>query len=467
MTHCSPNFLDQLTFIVGENNVKTAERALKSGSRDCFHFSPVLKPQLEDSLAEAIVFPETQDQLIALIALAYKEKVPITPRGGGTGNYGQGVPMDGGLMINTRRMNRIIELTAEKAHVEAGTNLWTVERESAAVGAELRMFPSTIGTSTAAGFITGGSGGIGSVSWGMLRDADNILHARIVTVEEQPKVIDLTSPEQLADVLHNCGLTAFVTEVTFALAPKTDWHQHIYAFDDFESALQAGQDLANDSSLKKRLTTVFEWPIPSYFMPLVRRDACPDGKSLLFLISDRDPDQLAPLMSQYQTSQTFHLPPSAAVGINKGFQIYDFTWNHTTQWAMKANPNLTYLQDAFDPERVFSQLRERKERYGDQIHTHIEFIKTGEGTMLPAGLSLLDYRSKDQLWEIIEYCESKGIRISNPHTHFLDDDNRWYGDNFLSAKQRWDPAQLLNPGHLKSLEKDRGAASSSGEGSSA
>eukprot|EP00903_Cladosiphon_okamuranus_P004422 g4420.t1 len=407
---------------------------------------------LENNLAEAIAFPESEAQILEIIKLAFAHKVPITPRGGGTGNYGQGVPMQGGLMINTRRMTEILELTSEYAKVEAGTSLWTIEREAASVDAELRMFPSTIGTSTAAGFITGGSGGIGSIHWGMLRDGDNVMHARIITIEEEPQTLDIDTPEALADILHNCGLTAFVTQVTFGLAPKTQWHQYIYAFDDFESALTAGQDLARDNSLKKRLTTVFEWPIPSYFSPLVRKGACPDDKSSVFLITDKTPEQMTKIMESYEAESTFHLPPAAAVGKNKTFQIYDFTWNHTTQWAMKADPNLTYLQEGYEPDRLFTQLRERKAKYGDQLHSHIEFIRDTDGNIRPGGLSIVNYQGKDQLWEIIAYCEANEIRIANPHTHYLDEDSRWYGDNFLAAKQRWDPKQLLNPGHLRALE---------------
>ena len=296
-THCTPAVLARIAAIVGDDNIRTESKTLKSGSRDCFHFSPVLIPQLEECQAEAIVYPATEAELVQVIAAAVEARVAIVPRGGGTGNYGQGVPMRGGLLVNTRRMNTIFSLTADSAHVAAGVNLWAIERDAAAVGGELRMFPSTIRTSSAAGFITGGSGGVGSIQWGMLRDADNIRHARIVTIEAEPKCIDLRTPEELRDVLHNCGLTAFVTEVTFALAPKTRWHQYVLAFDDFAGCLAWGEKLARDEALHKRLCTVFEWPIPLYFTPMVKRDACPDGKALLFLITDRDPAAVDALMA--------------------------------------------------------------------------------------------------------------------------------------------------------------------------
>lgn len=63
------------------------------------------------------------------------------------------------------------------------------------------------------------------------------------------------------------------------------------------------------------------------------------------------------------------------------------------------------------------------------------------------------YDSQERLEALMAFCESIDIRIANPHTYFLDDDSRWYGDAFLSAKREWDPGMLLNPGHLRCLEK--------------
>ncbi|MEM0954765.1 MAG: hypothetical protein AAGI24_11550, partial [Pseudomonadota bacterium] len=117
------------------------------------------------------------------------------------------------------------------------------------------------------------------------------------------------------------------------------------------------------------------------------------------------------------------------------------------------DPELTYLQEGYDHTRFIEQLQERKKKYGDQIQGHVEFTYDPvEDVVRAGGLSIVQFRGKDDLWSIIDYCEQNGIQISNPHTHYLDDDNRWYGDNFLAAKNRWDPQHLLNPGHLRSLE---------------
>ena len=60
--------------LIGSQNVISDAKRLTSGSKDCYHFSPVLKPQLDGCLADAIVKPEDQEQLVELIAWAAKNK---------------------------------------------------------------------------------------------------------------------------------------------------------------------------------------------------------------------------------------------------------------------------------------------------------------------------------------------------------------------------------------------------------
>ena len=252
----------------------------------------------------------------------------------------------------------------------------------------------------------------------------------------------------LEGVLHNCGLTCFVAEVTLALAPKVAWHQYILSFDDFFDALAAAENLAKRDELKKRLLTAFEWPMPSYFVPLAKKGAFPDGASVVFFYTDLDLDGMQAVAAELGGTVTFHEPPNETG--RRGTQIYDYTWNHTTQWAMKADPKFTYLQDRFELERVAEQIRARKEKFPELVE-HVEFIKV-DGEVVAGGLTIVRFESEERLWSLIDYCESDGISVSNPHTYFLDDDNRWYGDAFLQRKKEWDPYNLLNPGHLHALE---------------
>jgi FAD/FMN-containing dehydrogenase len=441
--------ISRLYAIVGEEHVNSDERSLRQGSKDFYWFSPILKPLLDDKEADVIVRPGSVDELIDIIRLGVERQIPVTLRGAGTGNYGQGIPMQGGILVSTKRLDRILELTPQYARVEAGALLHTIESAAQGIGAELRFFPSTLQTATAGGFLAGGSGGIGSVTWGTLWDEGNVLGATIVTMEAEPRLITLTDPDELKGVIHNCGLTCVIVDLTLALASAHPWVQYVAAFDDFESALRCGESLAYDEDLPKRLITVLEWPIPSFFRQLVKDGACPDGKALLLLHLTLTPDELRARIAPFGGSITWQSPPEQYG--RKGWQLSDFSWNHTTLWAIKADEQFTYLQDMFDPQRVYDQLRQRKERYGDEILEHIEFMKFG-GRLVPQGLTLVRFRSAEQIRELIEFCESLGIWVANPHTHYLDEDVRWNGQPILDARVRWDPHGLLNPGHLRVLE---------------
>lgn len=432
--------------IVGDEHVVTDPTQLDNNSRDCYWYSPVLKPQLEDKVGDVIVRPGTVAELIEVIKIAVREQMPITLRGAATGNYGQSIPLLRGLIINTKRLNRILELTLDHAHVETGALLITIEKAARQIGAELRFFPSTLMSATAGGFLAGGSGGVGSVTWGTLWDPGNVLGATIVTIEAEPRVLTITDAEELQGVIHNCGLSCIIVDLTFALAPAKPWSQYVVSFASFEDALRCGQELAHDDTLEKRLLTVLEWPIPSFFRQLVRVDASPDGRAQMLLQLTIGQEEVERRVNSY--GGILHWSSGPEEYLNGALLLSDFSWNHTTLWAMKADPRWTYLQDQFDPDRVFEQLALRKDRYGNDVLEHIEFMRF-QGRMYPQGLSLVRFHSVEQLQGLMDYCEEIGIWNANPHTHFLDEDVRWNGQPLLDAKAQWDPQNLLNPGHLK------------------
>ena len=109
---------------------------------------------------------------------------------------------------------------------------------------------------------------------------------------------------------------------------------------------------------------------------------------------------------------------------------------------MKKDKGFTYLQDRFDIDRIESQIKSRKALFPEMLE-HVEFIRDA-GKVVSAGLSLLQFSTEDRLKELINYCEDNDIRVANPHTHYLDDDTRWYRDAFSKCKAEWDPYRLLN-----------------------
>ena len=97
------------------------------------------------------------------------------------------------------------------------------------------MFPSTRATASVAGFVAGGSGGVGSISWGGLRDFGNVIRLRVLTMEETPRTLELTGAD-LHKAVHAYGTNGVIVEVEMPLAPRYDWVDVILGFADFERA---------------------------------------------------------------------------------------------------------------------------------------------------------------------------------------------------------------------------------------
>src|SRR5260221_8644088 len=86
----------------------TTEAALvRQKSRDFFWYSPVLNRQLRGCVAQAVVSPRDEADVIRIAAACCRHRIPITARGGGTGNYGQAVPLHGGIVLDMTALDRI------------------------------------------------------------------------------------------------------------------------------------------------------------------------------------------------------------------------------------------------------------------------------------------------------------------------------------------------------------------------
>lgn len=442
--------LEDLKAIVGDKHVYTDPKTRKVFSTDAYTFSPVLVEALGRSVADIVVAPGSVAELRAVLGYAVGSGLPVTVRGAGTGNYGQSVPLAGGVQILTRRLNRVLELDpAGWARVEPGVVMGLLERRARAVGLELRCYPSTYATATIGGFVGGGFGGVGSVRHGTLWDGA-VLAAELLTAEAEPRAVTL-GPGDLQAVIHAYGVTGVVTELTVGLAPALPWEESVLDFGGLESALRFAYALAADDGFDKRLISLHEPPIPSFFKPLVQEGGVAEGRVavLLELAEGQIPaaakfaETFGGRLSWTRGSEGYH---------KSRFSLSDFSWNHTTLWAMKADPGYTYLQAQFAPtlEGALEQITTLKTAYGDEVPMHLEIVRIG-GKLTVSALPLVRYRDRERLYDIIASFEAQGVEIADPHTYRLDHDPRWQGAPVLEAKARWNPTGLLNPGKLGEL----------------
>ena len=456
----NPSLIQSLEHIVGPSQTFTDTRVIETFSKDQYAFSPVLIKLLGDKRADVVVAPASSAELAEVIRLAAREGVPLTVRGAGSGNYGQAVPLRGGIVASLHRLNRILEISpaSETAWIEAGVRMGQLERAAREHGLELRMYPSTWATATMAGFIGGGFGGVGSIEYGTIWD-DLVLEATVVPMTADAEPVTISGPDVFT-LIHAYGTTAIMTELRVRLAPATAWEESAYSFPTLEQAIRFARQIALEPGFKKREVGIIEWPIQSHFKPLEAAGGVRENRTMVMLeVPDGISNTLESQAAALEGSLDWLNPASTYHKAN--FALSDFSWNHTTLWAMKTEPNLTYTQARFDADRVLEQVNAIKTKFGDEVLMHLEFIKERlheGGFLVVASLPILRYSTDERLFEIQAFFESVGVQIADPHTYYLDGDSRWSGEAVLEGVKRFNPHGLLNPGKLRVLETGEAGA---------
>lgn len=422
-------------------------RLLDAKSKDYYWYSPILKAQLDAHAGQLIVVPRSEDEVIIIAGAAARHRIPLTLRGGGTGNYGQCVPMQGGVILETTKLDRIISIAPGRVTCEAGARMERVEKAVAERGQMLSMFPSTKRLATMAGFVAGGSGGIGSLRHGMLRDGENITYIRVVTVEEKPRIIELRGRDILK-VQHAYGTNGIITAMDYALIPATDWLHTIVLFDGYDRALGFAAE-AQAAGVDAYLMTVVERRFARFYKRLA--GSFPYDRDAVF-------SMVAPAeMAAFTARAAAH---GGSVSLSKSLHdmeqanmppAWECGWNHTTLQALKHEPGVwTYLQVAyprpFDPGLAVRQ----QERYGEELYFHHEMARMG-GEVQIFALPIVRWTNRARMYEIIGEMETKdGCTIFDPHVITIEDGGMKQIDSAqIDFKKLADPFGLMNPGKTR------------------
>jgi FAD/FMN-containing dehydrogenase len=436
--------LSSLIDALGDMQVITDATRRRQKSRDFYWYSPVLKRQLDHALADLVVEARDEQGVIKVLAACHRHGVPVTVRGGGTGNYGQAMPLRGGVVLDLSKLDRIRSIEFGKVRVEAGAKLARIDQACRGDSRqELRFHPSTLKMGTIGGFVAGGSSGIGSITYGLLRDPGNILMTRVVTMEAAPRVLELRGRE-IQKVNHAYGTNGVITELEMPLAPAYDWVDLIVGFDDFMEAVRFADRLAHEDGILKKLISPLAAPIGERFFRTLR-SVIPAGNHLvLLMIAEQSMTDFQDLLSGWRGE--VHLRRSATD--RRGLPIYELSWNHTTLHALKVDPKVTYLQVLYPPGEHLERVRHMHEHFGEEAMMHLEFVRFG-GEVACFGLPIVQFTTEERLDEIIRYHEDNGCPVFNPHAFTLEEGGMKQVDRTqLAFKREADPKGLMNPGKM-------------------
>jgi FAD/FMN-containing dehydrogenase len=424
---------------------------VKQKSRDFYWYSPTLKRQLDHVCGDLIVSPTSEAEVVQTLGAAFELGIPVTPRGTGTGNYGQAMPLSGGIVLDLSGLNRVTSVKPGRFVADAGAVIADIDKVTRPQGQEQRLHPSTYATASVGGFVAGGSGGVGSISWGGLRDYGNIIRLRVVTMEASPRVLNL-SGDDLHKVAHAYGTNGIITEVEMPLGPAYNWVDLIFGFDDLERATAFANALGEQDGIAKKNIAVVAAPAPHTYFLRHQDYFARDQHVVIAMIADFAVDAAVTFAARHKAEIAFRSDKVSDEERKKLPPGYELAWNHTTLRALRVDPKITYLQVLYPFPNQVSLVKKIHDYFGDEVICHLEFVRF-DGKVTCFGLPMVRFTSEERLEEIMKIHEDMGAPIFNPHRYTLEEGGMKQTDEVqLAFKREADPKGLLNPGKMIAWE---------------
>jgi glycolate oxidase len=230
--------IKELTTIVGKDNIFMEKLEVEGYSCDEMPLAKPYAPQV-------VVKPTDNLSIARLLDLANKQRIPVTPRGAGTGVSGGCIPIYGGILLSLERMNRILEIDRENftAVVEPGVTLSDLYSEVEQQGLYYPLYPGEI-TATIGGNVATNAGGMNAIKYGVTRH--NILGLEIVLpngeiIKTGGEFVKCSTGYDLTQLIVGSeGTLAVVTKVILKLTTKPAKREVLFApFTNLQNAIEA------------------------------------------------------------------------------------------------------------------------------------------------------------------------------------------------------------------------------------
>ncbi len=213
--------LAALRGVVGKDHVLTRREDLL-----CYSYDGT--PDMPEALPAAVVFPSTTAEVRDVVRLAGRDGLAVYPRGAGTNLSGGAIPLCGGLVLSTLRMNRILDLDPDNlaAVVQPGVVIDTLNRVAAPHGLLYPPDPGTVATATMGGSVAECSGGLRGLKYGVTRDyvmgLEVVLGDGRVARFGGKTVKNVTGYDLVRLFTGSEGTLGVITEITVRLIPAPE-----------------------------------------------------------------------------------------------------------------------------------------------------------------------------------------------------------------------------------------------------
>lgn len=426
----------ELTAELGADALTTDPATVLKMSSDWSRMSPVLMEKVPPGshLADLVVRPTSTAQVARVLQLAHHHEVPVTPRGAGTGNYGQATPFEGGVVLDLRGLDDVV-VGEETVTAGAGAKLTDVDTAVRAAGRDLWIFPSTKG-STIGGFVAGGSAGTGTIEHGTTSDG------WVVSVTVVPMDGSGTSEtfrgEAATPYIHTYGVTGILTEVEVRTDPARDWTAVYASFATYDELVAVHRALL-DLPVLPRLASADEPALVATLPASVPLDAT--RHSLRVIAEASTVEQLLALVTAGGGEVVAVLEDYAATDV-----LSSMSYNHPVYFLQQhraktglstgAGPDLFHMETGGaalweDPDAVRAVY--------PGVLLHLELMATR-----PLAMVVAPYTGEADVLAGLERFDAIGMGVHSPHQWYVDR----HVDLAVETARRTDPKGLLNPGKL-------------------
>ncbi len=412
----------------------------------------------------AVVLPCTEAEIIEILQLCHRERVPVVARGAGTGLSGGALPHAQGILLSLARLNQINEIDplACQARVQPGVRNLAISQAASSYGLYYAPDPSSQIACTIGGNVAENSGGVHCLKYGLT--VHNILKLRVLTIEGDvievgAEAYDSPGYDLLALLTGSEGMLGITTEITVRLLPKPESAQLVMA--TFSDLAKAGEAVANviqsgiipaGMELMDNLTigAVEDFIQAGY-----------DRQAAAILLCESD-GMAAEVTTEIEKIEHI-LRASGAIKVEIAQdeaqrQLFWAGRKAAFPAAGRISPDY-YCMDGTIPRKHLARVLSQIERLSAEFNLRcMNVFHAGDGNLHP--LILYDANESGELHKaetfgarILEICIAAGGTITGEHgvgMEKLDQMCLQFSDAerelFLAIKAAFDPQALLNPG---------------------
>lgn len=411
----------------------------------------------------AVVLPQTEDQVIAILKICHRLNVPVVPRGSGTGLSGGAMPIADGLVLSLAKFKKILAVDpiARTAIVQPGVRNLAISEAVGVHGLYYAPDPSSQIACSIGGNVSENSGGVHCLKYGLT--LHNVLRVRAVLITGEVIEFGGLAPDSpgldmLAIFIGSEGMLAVVTEVTVKLVPKPQVAKVIMAsFDDIKKGGQAVADIIAAGIIPAGLE-MMDQPATRAVEEFVHAGYDTNAATILLCESDGTPEEVEEEIAKM--SEVLNKSGATRLQISETDEERLRFWSgrkNAFPAAGRISPDY-YCMDGTIPRRHIAELLKRIQdmevKYGLRC---MNVFHAGDGNMHP--LILFNgaiheewLRAEEFGADILETCVALGGTITGEHGVGVEKINSMcvqFGENerelFWGIKAAFDPNKLLNP----------------------